>query len=282
MLPYIQIYGDFKIPTYSFIFIVAFFFCALIARIKAPKYGIDKFDAIAAAMYALIGLAIGAKLMFFISKLPNIIRHFSVAVELIKTDPIGFITWAFAGLVFYGGLIGAIVGGYRYCWRYRVSFPKMIDLYTPFFPIIHGFGRIGCFLAGCCYGIEYNGPFAVNFPYNEMAPELNLVSRFPVQLLEAGLNFIMALLLFIIANKYKKIKKGQLLGIYLAYYLVARFFLEMLRGDSIRGNVGGISTSQIISILFIPVAVFFIIGGMEKMKGRAFPDNIETVDSDSK
>lgn len=274
MLPYIPIYGEFKIPTYSLIFIVAFMVCALLSMKIAPSHNIDKFDAIASAMYALIGIAIGAKLMFFVSKIPGIVRHRDVALDVIMDDPIGFLSWAFGGLVFYGGLIGAIVGGYRYCWRYRVSFNKLIDLYTPFFPIIHGFGRVGCFLAGCCYGIEYHGPFAVHFPYNEMSPDINLFPRFPVQLLEAGLNFIVGIILFIIAKKCKNIKPGQLLGIYLLYYLVARFFLEMLRGDSVRGNVAGISTSQIISIIIIPFAIFLIRGGLLKIKGRAFPDNV--------
>ena len=59
--------------------------------------------------------------------------------------------------------------------------------------------------------------------------------------------------------KDRKLKQGQLLGIYFAYYLVARTFLEMLRGDEVRGKVGFLSTSQIISILLIPVAIFLIL-----------------------
>ena len=141
-----------------------------------------------------------------------------------------------------------------------------MDLYTPFLPFAHAFGRIGCFCAGCCYGIEYHGFLSVHFPYNEISPELSTVPRLPVQLIEAGLNFICfgALLHIMLKNLKKKkeerkLKQGQLLGFYLIYYLIARTILEFFRGDSVRGSVGFLSTSQIISILMIPVAVYFVL-----------------------
>lgn len=271
MHPFIHIYADYKIPTYTVIFLLGFFSMVAIAILTAPKKNIDRFDACAAAAYSLIGIGVGAKLFFFLSKLPQMIQHLDELIPAIAKDPKGFFVWSFGGLVFYGGLIGALVGAYRYCWHYKVSFSRMIDHYIPFFPIIHGIGRIGCFMAGCCYGKEYHGPLAVHFPYNEFTPALSEVPRFPVQLLEAGLNFIMGIILLILANKFKKLREGQLVGIYLCYYLVARIFLEMLRGDAVRGNIGGISFSQIISILLIPVAIFFISGRLEKMQGRAFP-----------
>ena len=113
--------------------------------------------------------------------------------------------------------------------------------------------------AGCCYGIEYHGPFSIQFPYNEMIPELSEVSRFPVQLLEAGMNFIVSAVLFILMKK-KKTKTGQLLGIYLIYYTIARFCLEFLRGDLIRGQIFGISTSQIISFILLPAGIILVRG----------------------
>jgi phosphatidylglycerol:prolipoprotein diacylglycerol transferase len=160
------------------------------------------------------------------------------------------------------------------------------DLYTPFLPFAHAFGRLGCFCAGCCYGIEYHGPFAVQFPFNEISPELSEVERFPVQLFEAFLNMIcFGVLLFIMMKNIKKkpeerkLKQGQLMGIYLTYYLIARTFLELLRGDSVRGKIGFLSTSQIISILLIPVAIYFLLA--RKRKVIFLHENIITPNSNT-
>ena len=79
-------------------------------------------------------------------------------------------------------------------------------------------------MAGCCYGIEYHGFCHVNFPENEMIPTLDDVPRFPVQLVEAGINFIIAIVLYILMKRIK-FKTGQLLGIYIICYTITRFNL---------------------------------------------------------
>lgn len=259
MFPYIRITDTINLPLYGPVFIIAFFAALFIARKIAPEYGVSKEDLTYGTIYGGIGLLIGAKLMYFITKLPNIIAHFDVFVELIKVSPISAAAYAFGGLVFYGGLIGAFLGVYRYCYHFKVSLTGFIDIYAPFIPLVHGFGRIGCFLAGCCYGKEYHGFGSIQFPYNELVPELCEVPRVPVQLIEAGLNFIMFGVLFFLLRR-KKMKPGQLLGIYLLYYTIARYFLEMLRGDIIRGGVGIFSTSQLISLLLLPIGIILVRG----------------------
>ena len=265
MLPYIDL-GIIQLPLYSMLFIIGFFIALMIARKLGGVYGINKDDIIFAAIYGVIGLLIGAKAVFLITKLPNIISNFGSFIKYLKADTMGALNYALGGMVFYGGLIGFCLGVLRYCVHFKVKLFDLADLYTPFLPFAHAFGRIGCFCAGCCYGIEYHGPLAVQFPYNELSPELSEVERFPVQLLEAFLNFICSGVLLYLMNKNakkpvkeRKLKQGQLLGIYLTYYLIARTLLEMLRGDAIRGKVGFLSTSQIISILLIPIAIFFIL-----------------------
>ena len=141
----------------------------------------------------------------------------------------------------------------------------MLDIFAPLIPLIHGFGRVGCFCSGCCYGKEYHGIFSVQFPYNEMIPELSDVPRVPVQLLEAGMNFLVFGILMYIGKK-GICKTGQMMGIYLIYYTIARFFLEMLRGDGIRGSIGIFSTSQLISILLLPLGIYLFSGRLAKEK----------------
>ncbi|MCR5767590.1 MAG: prolipoprotein diacylglyceryl transferase [Lachnospiraceae bacterium] len=264
MLPYIDL-GFTRISLYGPIFLLGFALAMIIIRVIAKETPVERSHLLYAAIYGLIGLAIGAKVLFFFTRLPSIIQNWDDYVKIFKADYETALDIAFGGLVFYGGLIGFALGVIRYSVHFKVDLFDLTDLYSPFLPFAHAFGRIGCFLSGCCYGIEYHGPFSVQFPYNEISPELSEVPRFPVQLLEALLNFIcfgVLLMILLKAIKQKpderKLKKGQLLGYYLAYYIVARTGLEFLRGDVVRGKIGILSTSQIISILLIPVAAVLI------------------------
>jgi len=265
MLPSIDL-GFIEIPLYGPMFLIGFVLAMIMIRKLAPKVGVEKNDALFAAVYGAIGLVIGAKVLYLITKLPNIIKSFSTYIEWLKADQVGALNYAIGGMVFYGGLIGFCLGVLRYCVHFKVKLFDIADLYTPFLPFAHAFGRIGCFCAGCCYGMEYHGPLSVHFPYNDIVPELSLVPRLPVQLIEAGLNFIcfgvlLGLMLKDIKRKpaERKLKQGRLLGFYLTYYLIIRTVLEFFRGDAVRGKVGFLSTSQIISILLIPIAIYFII-----------------------
>ncbi len=259
MYPVLNLFGIVEMPLYGLCFLVGFLFLVMIARRIAPSYGIPKDDTLYACLYAGIGLGIGSKVMYFISKLPNIILNFDVYVELLKKSPLDGIAYAFGGLVFYGGFLGACLGIYIYCRQYKIPFWPFLDIAAPLIPFVHAFGRIGCFFAGCCYGIEYRGIFSIQYPENELSPQLADVPRFPVQLLEALLNFIFCGILFYIQKK-RKVKTGQLMGFYLLYYTVARFFLEMLRGDVNRGGINGVSTSQIVSIILLPIGILLASG----------------------
>ncbi len=261
MFPYISITDKINLPLYGPIFIIGFLVAVCIARRLAPDFKISKADITYGSIYGVIGVLIGAKLLFFMTKVPNIVMNFNVYLKLWKISPADAISYAFGGLVFYGGLIGAFIGVYLYCRQYKVSYAGYLDIYAPLIPLVHGFGRIGCFLSGCCYGIEYHGFGCVYFPYNELIPELSQVPRVPVQLIEAGLNFIMFVILLFILRR-KKMRPGQLMGIYILYYTVTRYILEMLRGDILRGKIGMFSTSQIISILLIPIGIVLLRGKM--------------------
>ena len=233
MFPFLVITEKIKIPLYGAIFMIGFFLAVLLARKLAPRFQGTKEDTTYAAAYGAIGILIGAKLLYFITKLPNIIIKRDSFFLLFREAPLQALEYAFGGFVFYGGLLGAILGVWIYCRQYKVPFQPLLDIFAPFIPLAHGFGRIGCFFAGCCYGKEYHGIFCVRFPYNEQIPELSEVPRVPVQLIEAGLNFVVFGILFYMAKK-KTCKRGQMMGIYLIYYTMARFLLEMLRGDKLR------------------------------------------------
>jgi len=266
MLPEIDL-GFASIPLYGTLFMIGFVISVFFVAYLAAHKGIAGKTIAMAGLFGIIGIVIGAKLVYFLTVLPRIVANSVYYMEMLKSDPVSFFEMAFGGMVFYGGLIGFCIGVYLYCRKFGLDFLGLSDLFTPFLPFGHAFGRLGCFCAGCCYGVEYHGLLSVHFPYNEEVPELSEVPRLPIQLIEAGLNFICFGALFYILLKHLKQsgssetgnwKKGRLLGIYLLYYIIVRFVLEFFRGDAIRGSIGFLSTSQIISILLIPV-VFVLI-----------------------
>ena len=125
--------------------------------------------------------------------------------------------------------------------------------------LVHGSGRIGCFMAGCCYGTPHEGIFSVTFSHPECAAEPLNTPLYPIQLYSSIAIFsIMSILLFV---KGRKQFEGQLFMLYLMLYAIARSILEIFRGDLDRGflieNV--LSNSQYISILvFVGGLIIYI------------------------
>lgn len=154
------------------------------------------------------------------------------------------------GFVFYGGLIGGLIFIFLPGKIHKIEAEKYIEHYIFLIPFIHAFGRIGCFEAGCCYGIPYTGYGAVYFPEGSMAPPD--IALFPVQIIEAFFEFIIAAYIYRCSDKLGS-KKG--LYEYLWLYSLLRFVLEFFRYDVNRGKIGFLSTSQIISLV-IAIIVF--------------------------
>ena len=166
------------------------------------------------------------------------------------------------GFVVYGGLFGGILAALGYWKIKKVSGFDYLDLMVPSVAIAQGFGRIGCFLAGCCYGRETTSPLGVVFTHSAFAP--NNVRLIPTQLISSAGNFVIAAILLWYASKPRKRFQTTILWILL--YSIGRFFIEFLRNDA-RGNVGALSTSQFIAIICIPVCLLgfkFLVPALDK------------------
>lgn len=151
----------------------------------------------------------------------------------------------FGGSVFYGGLIGGILGLLLACKKCHQSFLMFADVVASLLPLGHAIGRLGCYLNGCCYGCEYDGLFSVNFTVDGIVTKV-----FPTWFFEAGFCFI----LFVIMQTFKKpYFTGFRTGFYLIFYSTFRFLIEYMRGDEMRGTIGGVSSSQAISIAMLAV-----------------------------
>lgn len=148
------------------------------------------------------------------------------------------------GFVYYGGFVFGFLGAYLASRLLRFHLMDYAPSMLPSLPLAHAFGRIGCFLAGCCYGIECR--FGFIYPPGGSAP--SYIRLFPVQLLEAALLVVICILLCLYVKKGGK----RVLSMYVYLYAPVRFLLEFLRGDMHRGIFLCLSTAQWTSlILFI-------------------------------
>ena len=210
----------------------------------------NEIDIIITLLISAIGMILGSHLLYalvnyeeigyFIRNMKNYDSFLQFIIQL---------NFIFGGSVFYGGLFGGIIATYLFMGQKKNEFKYKADIIAPGIPLFHFFGRIGCFLAGCCFG----KPSSFGFTYTySIIEESNGIKRFPVQLCEAFINLIIFLIL---SNKYIAHKfKGNLLVLYLWIYSIARFNTELLRGDSYRGIFLCFSTSQWISIVVFIVS----------------------------
>lgn len=155
------------------------------------------------------------------------------------------------GFVVYGGIIGGVLAAFLYCRLKKLNFWDYFDIVLPSVAVAQGFGRIGCFLAGCCYGRETDSFLGIAFTHSDYAP--NGVKLLPTQLFSAAGMFLIAGFLFWYAKKERK--KGQVGALYLVLYSIGRFIIEFFR-DDYRGAVGFLSTSQFISLFILAAGVW--------------------------
>ncbi len=159
-----------------------------------------------------------------------------------------------SGYVFYGGLLCGLTAFFAAGKIHKINARKYAEIIVPCVPLAHGFGRIGCHIAGCCYGIPYDGIGSIVYHAPAYAPIG--VPLFPVQLLEAFINFSLAAIFLYMVLRGKRLR--EMPYIYLGTYAILRFLLEFLRyDDKERGIIGLFSVSQWLSI-FILLAVAFI------------------------
>lgn len=266
MHPYIHFLGR-ELPSYTMMAVVGFLAVLLAARAGCrDRNDIDRTQIIHIALAAMGGLVIGAHLLYGAVNLKVFIIACQDGFSQIHSlgEFLMLIVTIFGGMVFYGGLMGAVIGAHWYLKAMKLPPEPYMDIFTFSVPLFHGFARIGCFLAGCCYGIASD--FGVVFHHSELA-SANGVSRFPVQLLESGLNFLLFAVLFIMYRRQHM--KNKLLYVYLTAYAVIRFFDEFLRGDTLRGFVGILSTSQFISIIVLLYAVTVLLISHQKQDTAA-------------
>ena len=260
MFPGFTLFGRFY-GSYPIMAAIGAIIAGLIAILLYKKKTGDGYPMLITLLISAVGVSVGGVLLYGITN----VQYWHLLFEAEDFEQFWkFLTAFFGGSVFYGGLFGGIVAALIVIRVNRYPRAEITDCAAPAVPLFHFFGRIGCFLAGCCYGIE--SEFGFTFTHS-LVESANGVRRFPVQLFEAGFNMLLFFLLFIVLKKEKL--KGRLFLLYLGLYAPARFGLEFLRGDTYRGYLFGLSTSQIISLgIMLVLAVYTLIKKLNKKSGK--------------
>lgn len=237
------------VPYYGIMITVGGALAFLLGKIIVKHFALSEDDLIITAAYAAGGGILGAKLFSLLLLWDQIKWNQLFNLEYVKQLFQG-------GYIFYGGLIGGLIFVALAGKIHKINTGKYVTAVIPCLPLAHGFGRIGCFLSGCCYGIPYNGIGCVVYHKPSFAP--TEIPLFPVQLVEAFLNFALAIVLLLFV--YKKAFSPWSVYLYLYSYAVIRFILEYFRYDvGERGFLWMFSTSQWISILIVIIVTFHVL-----------------------
>ena len=246
--------GPIKVYGYGLMIAIGVVLAFMVAEARAPKKKLDAERIWPLGIWCAVGGFLGAKLLYVITEFKSL---FSGSLGLRDI---------LYGFVVYGGIIGGILAGFLYCKVKKLNFLKYFDIVMPSIALAQGFGRIGCFLAGCCYGRRTDAWYGMEFNHSVYYNMIG-VKVIPTQLIMSAANFIHFFLLVFIANKvFKAGKDGMVAGCYLLFYSIGRFLIEFLRDDP-RGGVGGLSTSQFISLFIFAAGVGMVLFfGLRKNK----------------
>ncbi len=241
-------FGDTTIYSYGVMIAIGaalgYFYVSRNAK-KELGISTDKIQTL--AIYIIAAAFIGGKFLFY---LENPGYYFNPPSNMLK----GFRT----GFVFYGSLLFVIPTAIWYFRKNKLPVLPMLDIIAVAGTIIHAFGRLGCFLAGCCYGIPTEGPLGVTYTHEASKAPLN-VALHPTQLY--SITLILTIMVILLMFKRHKRFEGQLFFIYIMLYALGRGVIEIFRGDEARGYIidNVLSHSQFISLVLISVVLYFYV-----------------------
>ena len=230
----------------------------LMGDYRSKKFGLQGDYIYGMTFSAVILGFMAARILFIITEWENFLQN-----------PMQYL--AGAGFVVYGGIIGGALTIYGYCKIKKIDMLAYLDLMIPSVALAQALGRIGCFLAGCCYGKETDSFLGVVFTNSDFAP--NGVKLLPTQLIMAAGDFVIMAVLLWYASK--KPMRGKTSMLYLILYSIGRFAVEFLRNDD-RGSVGVLSTSQFIAIFTLVAGILGFFVGVPKLNQKG---NVESAKS---
>jgi phosphatidylglycerol:prolipoprotein diacylglycerol transferase len=249
MYPRLLELGPVTLYSYGLLLAAGYLAGLQLALFRARARGMDGGRVMDLGIWIIVAALVGAKLLLFV-----------VEFDTFTRNPRELLTLAQSGGVFYGGLILAVVVAIWYIRRHRMPLWTTCDVFAPGIALGHVIGRLGCLLAGCCWGRQTSVPWAVVFtdPFAQanVGTPLN-VHLHPTQLYESGAELLILLGLLWFEKKGRPFP-GRTFWSYMLVYGISRFFIEFYRGDP-RGMVLGVlSTSQFISVVLVPLSLIML------------------------
>lgn len=229
--------GPLTVHSYGLMIALGILVCVFMGMYRARKYGYKDEAVLDIAILGILSGFVGAKLLYVLVEFDSFLKN---PMDVLGSE----------GFVVYGGIIVGALVGILYCRIKKLPCWEYFDLLAPSIAVAQGFGRIGCFLAGCCYGRPTDTFWGVTFPEGSFAPAG--VPLIPTQLISSAGDFIITGILLVYSKHNKK--AGNVGIFYMLLYGIGRFLVECLRSDD-RGTVGLLSTSQFISIGIILLAI---------------------------
>ncbi|MFQ6949287.1 MAG: prolipoprotein diacylglyceryl transferase [Blautia hansenii] len=229
--------GPLTVHSYGLMIALGILVCVFMGMYRARKYGYKDEAVLDIAILGILSGFVGAKLLYVLVEFDSFLKN---PMDVLGSE----------GFVVYGGIIVGALVGILYCRIKKLPCWEYFDLLAPSIAVAQGFGRIGCFLAGCCYGRPTEAFLGVTFPEGSFAPAG--VPLIPTQLISSAGDFIITGILLVYSKHNKK--AGNVGILYMLLYGIGRFLVECLRSDD-RGTVGLLSTSQFISIGIILLAI---------------------------
>jgi len=235
--------GPITIYTYGVMVAIGIFFGSWILVKLSERENIPKEDVVDAAFWSTVAGFLGARIFFFIYN-PEYLHPWYRILYV----------WE-GGLVWYGGVLFGALTALYFVWKRKIPIWKFADVVSIPISVGLGFGRIGCTMAGCCYGKVCHSPLAIVFKDPHSAAPLN-VPLCPTQPVSSAANFLIALILY--STYRKKSFDGQVFSLYLILYGVFRFLIEFFRATP-KEIFGTLSNNQVISIIMVIAGILVFI-----------------------
>jgi phosphatidylglycerol:prolipoprotein diacylglycerol transferase len=241
MHPILYSFDGITIYTYGFFVSMGFLIGFVLFLIDLNKRGISVDAGIDFAFWILLSSIVGSRLVYVAVNAGYYIKY-----------PLKILMIWEGGLVWYGAFLGALGAALVYFRKKKLDGWTWADIAAPYVALGQGIGRIGCLMAGCCYGKPTDLCWGITFTRSELAP--NGIPLHPTQVYEMVLDLGIFLVLYLRRNRVAF--RGEQILSYVFLYGMARAVVEVFRGDP-RGAwlAGSISTSQIISIVAVVVAI---------------------------
>ena len=256
------------INYYGLISALGYLMGVIIVCLIAKKRGFKTDDIITLACYVIPLAIIGARIYYVIFS-----DHNYTFGEIFRI-------WD-GGMAILGGVIGGAIGVMLYCLIHKKNFLDVGDIAAPSLILGQAIGRIGCYFAGCCYGVEVTDPSLMWFPLSTQIDGVWHLSTFFYECIWNLLGFVVLMLLL---RKSGVKQRGAIMSLYIIIYGAGRAWIEALRGDSL--YIGSIKVSQLLSSIMIIIGIAILVsvylltkkGKMKSLKQMMFAEFIASQD----